>query len=197
MAEHFSYYNNWRSAILTCAKCGWHGTFEQGAVDYFEELMDSSCPTCDTILATVTHPTDDETEANLDKLTDEDRRSYAARKQFLATWEAACLKSATQLPNLKGSALTLVWDMVGWGQKRKWKYTVLRHGKQEIWREPALWEGYQRFQEIVELLITKYGRRLYDVVPTDASMTYLYGDKFSASDFVERIRESLRTPQQI
>lgn len=30
--------------MLECAQCGWQGTFEQGIVDYFQELMDSSCP---------------------------------------------------------------------------------------------------------------------------------------------------------
>ena len=42
MAKHFKYYDDWKSFILECPNCGWSGTFEQGAVEYYNELMDCS-----------------------------------------------------------------------------------------------------------------------------------------------------------
>jgi hypothetical protein len=35
--------------------------------------------------------------------------------------------------------------------------TVLRHGSTEVRHEPALYEGYARFREIVDILRQKYG----------------------------------------
>ena len=70
-ARHFDYYSNWKTEVLTCPKCGWTGTFEQGSVEYYEELMDCSCPVCSwpeaPMLAIVSYPTMEETEANRDK----------------------------------------------------------------------------------------------------------------------------------
>jgi len=128
-------------------------------------------------------------------VTDDAQRSQTMRAQFLARWEAASLKVPEQLPDLKGSALRLTWDLVTGGSKQF--DTVIRHGKREVWREPSLYEGYQRFQDIVDILKVKYGSRLSDVVPTDASALYLYGDSISSIDFVRQIRESLRNPQPL
>ena len=38
----------------------------------------------------------------------------------------------------------------------------------------------------------KYGTRLADVVPTDASEYYLYGDVMRAPDVVKAVRKSIR-----
>lgn len=190
MTTLFKYYDDWKTPILECAQCGWKGTFEQGAVDYFGEVMDSSCPGCEKMLAIVSYPTSEETEVNMDKLTAQEKREFSARKRFLAEWEAASLKSADQLPDLEDGAFTIVWDMVGREEAHEQLYTVLRHGEQEIWRERACYEGYQRFREIVEILKLKYGHRLLDVEPTQASKLYLYGDRLAAIEIVEDIRNS-------
>jgi hypothetical protein len=190
MTTQFKYYDNWKTQVLECAQCGWRGTFEQGAVDYFGEVMDSSCPGCTKMLAIVSYPTNAETEANMDKLTDQEKREFSDRKRFLVEWEEASLKSADQLPDLEGPAFTLVWDMVGREKGHERLYTVLRHGEQEIWRERACYEGYERFREIVEILKVKFGHRLLDVVPTDASTRYLYGDKLYAHKIIQDIRKS-------
>jgi hypothetical protein len=190
MTTQFEYYDDWKTPILECAQCGWKGTFEQGAVDYFGEVMDSSCPGCEKMLAIVSYPSSEETEANMDKLTGQENREFSARKRFLAEWEASSLKSADQLPDLEDPAFTLVWDMVGREEGCERLYTVLRHGEQEIWRELACYEGYERFQEIVKILKAKYGHRLLGVVPTEASTLYLYGDRLAAIKIVEDIRKS-------
>ncbi|MGQ0557880.1 MAG: hypothetical protein ACT4PN_18270 [Nitrospiraceae bacterium] len=54
MAEHFQYRDDWKTRVFTCS-CGWTGTFEEGSTEYFEELKDSSCPRCDTMLAIVSY----------------------------------------------------------------------------------------------------------------------------------------------
>jgi hypothetical protein len=54
MAEHFGYRDDWKTRVFTCS-CGWTGTFEEGLVDYFEELKHSECPQCQKMLAIVSY----------------------------------------------------------------------------------------------------------------------------------------------
>jgi hypothetical protein len=196
MARMFNYYDDWRPAILECGRCGWKGTFDEGCVELYEELMDSTCPRCpDTpILAIVSYPTIQESEQNWSRLSAAERQEVAARKRFLRRWDEARLRSADQLPDLEGPTLALAWDIV---EDDTGHVTVLRHGHTAVWHEPALWEGYERFAEIVLILREKYGARLVDVVPTEASKLYLYGDKLSAPDYVRTALKSLKlTPQR-
>lgn len=193
MAKHFGYYDDWKSAILECQRCGWKGTFDQGAVEYYDEFMDSRCPLCAwpdaPLLAIVSYPTIQESEQNWSRLSESERQHVTARKDFLQQWEAARLKSPEQLPELEGPDLTIVWDFVDAGTARM---TVLRHHRNEIWRELALYEGYSRFREIVDILRQKYGVRVADVVPTPASELYLFGDKLAALDHVQATRNALK-----
>jgi len=48
---------NWEEEILTCSECNWKGTFLEGDTEMYTEVMDSSCPNCDIILAIVLYPT--------------------------------------------------------------------------------------------------------------------------------------------
>lgn len=58
--KRLKYDQDWQSEILTCPKCGWQGTFEEGQNECFETLMDCSCPDCDWLespmLAIVSYP---------------------------------------------------------------------------------------------------------------------------------------------
>jgi hypothetical protein len=57
----FNYDDDWRMVELECPTCHWKGTFEQGSVEYYAELMECSCPKCSfltvPILAIVSRPT--------------------------------------------------------------------------------------------------------------------------------------------
>src|SRR5688500_2685463 len=104
MAKHFAWYDDWKSAILECSRCGWNGTFQDGAVEHHEQLMDSSCPTCAwpdaPMLAIVSFPTIQESEHNWARLSESERQHVTARKQFLEQWDATRLKVPDQLPDL-------------------------------------------------------------------------------------------------
>ena len=189
MARNFKYYDNWQSAVLKCPQCGWEGTFEQGDVGCYRELMDCSCPVCDTLLAVVSYPTTEESEANWDKLSKREKEEVTAHKSFLAHFEAASLKPEDKLPDLEGTSIILSWDFVEHGPDC---FTVVKYEEREIWREPAVYEGSTRFEEVVRILRTKYGARLADVVPTPASEYYLYGDDYHAPDAVQAIRTSIK-----
>ncbi len=66
------------------------------------------------------------------------------------------------------------------------------HSCHIVWKERAVHEGGERFVDIVDILKRKYGDRLVDMVPTDASGGYLYGDNLVSVDLVDTARASLR-----
>jgi hypothetical protein len=188
---NLSYYDDWRNAVLTCPQCGWTGTFEQGAVEHYSELFDSSCPSCpwedSPILAIVSYPTIAESEKNWERLSDSERKQVTAIKAFQAKFEARALKSADQLPEIEEPRIHIQWDQDSEGGN-----TILRWREQVLWTEPACWEGVDRYAEVVDILKEKYGDRLYDVEPSTRSELYLFGDQYSARDQVDRIRAELR-----
>ena len=193
MAKHFHYFDDWKAPILECPNCGWRGTFEQGDVEYYQDVMDSSCPACDVfeapILAIVSYPTHEEAEAILDKLSQLDRESVMRQTSRWERWKKRCLKDATELPELAGDNFELTWDFE---KDDEDVFTIIRYGDRELWRELALYEGYKRFIEVLSILKSRYGLRLVDVVPTERSKLYLYGDRLSAPEKVDEAREELR-----
>lgn len=64
-------------------------------------------------------------------------------------------------------------------------------GDHVIFSEPAVYEGYERFDEVARILKSKYGSRLTDLVPTDESHLYLYGDRLGSPELVRSIRREL------
>jgi len=144
MAIIFKYCDDWKSAILECPRCGWKGTFDRGAVEHYEELMDSSCPNCPWLDAPMLAivdcaPTIEESEQNWSRLSESERAHVTARKEFLQRLRAAELKSPDQLPEVEGPDLTIVWDHIE--DAKHDRMTVLRDDADESWREPAVYEG--------------------------------------------------------
>jgi hypothetical protein len=142
------------------------------------------------MLAIVSYPTIAESEANLDKLSDEEKASLAERKQVLAEVDKTSLKSPDELPDLTGSGIVLTWDFREDRDGQSW--TDIRHGERILWSERAVYEGAERFVEVVDILKRRYGDRVVDLVPSDASGIYLYGDHISSIGMVDGARASLR-----
>jgi hypothetical protein len=58
MAKHFSYYDPARQRdTFPCPQCSWQGTAAAMTREWFEALMDFSCPKCDTMILIVSYPT--------------------------------------------------------------------------------------------------------------------------------------------
>ena len=67
---------------------------------------------------------------------------------------------------------------------------VLKYsGKKEIFKEPAVYEGYERFEEVARILKARYGNALLDMAPTQNSEVYLYGDSLTAADRIAKFRK--------
>jgi hypothetical protein len=186
MARHFNYYCPWKSELLTCP-CGWRGTFEQGMVDYHKELLDSECPNCSTLVAVVHYPTGAEIERNEPRDGAFRRQVKEAEKRW-SVFQSLRLQSPEQLPEIDDPEFVLNWDFAEDGLGEKW--TVIRKESQEIFRELAFWEGWKRYCEVAAILKLKYGTRLLDLHPTEASLLYLLGDSFAASENIAQCRKA-------
>ena len=179
MAEHLTYYGYDEDRPVTCPGCGWNGPAKDGSQGLYKELFDVSCPRCDTMLLIVSLPTVEETKeaaARGDARAQADL-GYALRvEESREAFERAKLKGPEQLPELEGAELAFVWDheLPGRGP------TVITCEEREIWREPARYESWPRFNEVKEILKAKYGGRFRSLMPTPRSTLYLYGDDISA-----------------
>ena len=100
----------------------------------------------------------------------------------LDKFEREKLREPEQLPEINEDSFTLTWDFDGSNQDDQ--RTLIKHGDTVIFSEPARWEEYERFHQIAEIPKQKYGTRIRYPVPTPGSEMWLYGDKWTAPEFV-------------
>ena len=189
--QHLAYWDYDPDGPLKCPACGWHGS-GKGLEELFRELLDVKCPQCACILLIVMHPTDDETRAAaaagnvaaIDALP-----SLDARGRLSQLRDELELTASSTLPALAGESLVITWDYYDDGTT---SWTVLRHEDIELWREPAYYEGADRFKVVASILQSTFGDRLAELRPTAASDLYLYGDQFSAPGKVANVNDALR-----
>lgn len=183
MAKIFNWFDNWKTEILACSKCGWQGTIDMDNTGEFDQLPDFRCPKCNEMLAIINFPTPDEVREHPDKQSAEEKGFYAKQMELDAEFEKNHLESPAQLPAITADPLVLVWDIEfnSQGESAGPTYTTIKHEGQVIWRERAYFECVGRFNEVVKILRQKYGDRLKALIPTSASHTYLYGDILSDS----------------
>jgi hypothetical protein len=111
------------------------------------------------------------------------------------TWREQRRKEAQKilerLPAISDPEFTLTWNLElsgsGPEEQRQW---IIQHGQQVIYREPAHFEDYHRFELLARVLRVKYGHRIRDLVPAagDQVACYLYGDFLGAVSRVEAAR---------
>jgi len=185
-------YSQWDpDATLSCPGCDWTG---KGHDDPWEEGVVVRCGGCDRLILTVAYPTIAETRAAAaagNEGAQADLLSVNRREAFLGRASALELRRPQQLPDLVGTAWSIDWDLEESDGDR---WTVLRHGDREIWRELALWEGHDRFAAVFAILRKRYGRGLTALRPTPRSELYLYGDTLTAPARIDRLNAALRGP---
>jgi hypothetical protein len=188
----FNYFDDYKTPVLECPTCHWRGTFEQGSVEYHAELADSRCPNCDffdaPMLAIVSYPTLEEARARSDR--PGIREWVQAIDRGLDEFEAQKLRTPEQLPEISADNFTLVWDFEA-DEDYSNARTLIKHGDVVIFSEPARFEEYRRFEEVAEILKAKYGDRVKDLVPTERSELYLYGDDARGYHYVDKVRACL------
>ena len=191
------YYDNWRDEEFDCPACKWHGPGHALSFgDYTWDRADLLCPACGEYITFVMHPTIEEARANWDKVSEWDRKNIEKAEAFRADFARRKLREATQLPDIAEPSFILHWDFADYGSSRE---TLIKHDDNVIFAEPALYEGYERFIQVAEILRTRYGAALRDLIPTSTSELYLYGDYFGSQAIVAEARKrifSVSTAQQ-
>lgn len=173
----FEYFSEWRNAPLSCW-CGWDGALDPDRTDLYETLMDFRCPRCDGLLAMIGLPSEEDIAAARARGDAEAQQLWEvvlAARAWRAAFEARRLTATSPLPELAGEHLDLVWDLDDDGDY------VIVHGTVAVWREPAAWEDWRRFNEAVLILRAHYGARLRSAVPSRAAMNNLCGASIAAS----------------
>ena len=191
-ARQLRYWDYDPDVAISCSECGWSGP-GAGNEEMFQALLDVRCPQCRNMLLIVSYPTIGETRERrrrpaTQRAAAELPRAEAAKSR-LAWATGLLLREPTQLPDLDESEVTIDWDFEDRDGEH---WTVLRHRGVEIWREPAFYEGYERFVEVFEILRQRYGARLREVRPTEVSGTYLYGDRLSSPRIIQDLNAGLR-----
>jgi hypothetical protein len=185
----YKYYSNWRETELICPKCEWHGLGSALALgDYNWDCAERVCPVCEELIMIVMHPTIEESRANWDKVSEWDRKNIEAAEAHRAEFAGRKLREPAQLPEINEPSFVLHWDFADDGSHRE---TLIKHGEKIIFAEPALWEGYERFIEVAEMLRRRYGAALRDLIPTNASEVYLYGDCYPSHAIVAEARKRI------
>jgi hypothetical protein len=178
-AKLYSYFDGYRDEIFECPVCAWSGGFEQLSRETYRDLFDGSCPQCDKMLIIVFFPTLAEIRNAATRGNEEAQKMLPLvqkREDLDAAFEREKLKSADQLPDLTHYDLEFIWD------QEIEEETTIRYRDLLLWKEPAFWENWPRFNQVKEILKTKYGTRFKSLTPTERSKLYLYGDDLKAPE---------------
>lgn len=195
MSRIVEHYDPWKDESVVCDKCGWRGTgadLAQG--ELFSELYEMNCPACGEVVLIVSLPTIEQAAEHRDEMSPLAREVFEKGESAFAKYERNQLRNPAQLPEIPGvEEFALKWDM-NWEVVDAFDRTnQIKHGEEVIWEEMAMYESYGRFGEIATILKAKYGKRLVDLIPTDSSHTYLWGDRLSSPTFTDGVRRWLRS----
>ena len=190
------YFDDWKSVRLTCPVCQWRGAAEPSALKPNDSMRypvsTFHCPRCGkALLAVEQSATMDETLANLDKLSPNQRAQVLENHKWQSDFDASKLKESAQLPDLvfDSGPNKLAWDIEQDSEGQHWN--VIRHGARVLWRQPAAWEGFGEFSRVVAIVRDRYGTAIRDLEPTDGAMMWLWGDAGWASAEIDNARRTL------
>ncbi len=190
MVNLANYYDEWRTSQHGCRRCDWVGPGTALVIgEVFAELTEFDCPSCGEKLLLVGHPSTQESRDNWEKLDDGERRHVEAIERFRDQFQHEKLRSADDLPDVSADQFAVIWDFVNDDPSNS--RTVMKVGDRVLFSEPAVYEGYERFAEVARILKAKYGSHVKDLIPTERSRLYLYGDRLSALEFIDRVRREL------
>jgi hypothetical protein len=147
--------------------------------------MELNCPECDSRLALVPFPTEDQLRAAAEAGNAQAVEDLAARdadgprrEAWSRDWQAS-RDRLPSLPDLAGEALTFSLHAEG----RDWMnpdWLLILHEGQEIYREPSGFEHWAAVIELAEAIQDRYGDRVLWFDPGEAAVGLL-GDDLSAA----------------
>ena len=200
MAQFYDYKNkkSYKKLDFACNKCDWSGTGEDADEDDGSpsgEGFPILCPKCREYIEWI------DTTVSYDELlkygSEKDKAHALERMEFWNNWREARLKSPEQLPDIDAEEIiiTLREEEKPHTGKIDDADIVLYWKDKELWREVRLFEYYDRYISIGEILKEKYGERLIDF---EAKETWaLGGDSYSGLLKARKFRKSLSAKNDI
>lgn len=194
MTKSISWWDHDRDDHMSCPGCGWTGTGGTDLEEQFPELLEVRCPDCDRLLLMVVFPTLQETRAAAAAGNERalaELPEHEAQHADAVRRRALLLKSPDELPELEGDSLIIIWDIIDQDDEvAQWQ--VLVHDGTIIWREPAYYESYRRFEQVFAILLERYGTRFRELRPTHSASWWLYGDRLGSVQVVDSLNGSLQ-----
>src|SRR5690606_30336921 len=160
-------YAEFKTYHLTCPDCVWSGTGSESCQNFDGTVMDLECPACFKMLAIINFPTIGE---GLVRSSEEKRKALIRQINFQERFKRLSLKSADELPEIEGLSLSFSFrsDTI-----KGEDLNIIEYKGKTVWQEPMVFEGYERFIELGNILREKYGNRMVDLIPDATAETFL------------------------
>jgi hypothetical protein len=102
------------------------------------------------------------------------------------------LLTPTDLPDIDNDCIKIKYSLEDVKDSDHPVDIVLLHEMAELWREISFFEDIERFVEIAQILVEKYGNRLADIIVDENKIgAWLYGDKIDAPQLVNRVKKKI------
>ncbi len=190
--------NPWKEMLFTCRHCGRETIGSQLVVgDFNEGGFNLDCTGCHRLVACVSHPHINEVLDHSGELPPDVLAEAREFAKGYAKFQKSKLLRPSQLPEIELDHIVLIWDARYLPEDHNEIEIIIRCGEREIYRGPGFWECYDYFISACKVLRKKYGDRLYDVIPTERTYFYLWGDRLSAPCYVNEMRKRLRAASRI
>lgn len=178
---------------FTCRHCGWSGPGSLLDVGHVgDDATSMDCPKCGRFVAAEPHETLEAANARAATMTASERSQLDWRKRRQDCFPALDESFASTLPDLGPGPFSILWDFEeNTDPDDLGPWTIVRHEDRVLWREPAYYEGFERFTEVARFLARRYGTALVDLAPVGSSELYLLGDSLGAGGQVAATRGKL------
>jgi len=186
--------------LFRCENCGLESLGKDlDPGDLHQSFFTKECPDCAHNVVSIALPHVTEMLETLDDPPPTTREDVFAFAGQSTQWQKEKLYRIEQLPAIDLDHIVLIWDADDEGQERSEPNAqiIIRCGEREIYRGSASWGYYAYFIDACKVLRRKYGNRLHDVIPTERTLSVLWGDEIRAPEIVEGIRERIRKASRI
>jgi len=190
------WFDEWKSMLLKCNKCDWHGKVDKSVVEPVDTSSATSgefrCPKCSHLLLNVDYSaSQEEMLANWNTLNASAKKVILSNPERLERMKEDRLKFPSELPDLQYSLNYLTWKL-DWGRDGEVTYSIWQ-GIRFIWVQLAEWGGYAEFVRIADIIRERYGYRIVDIKPTPEALGFLVGDDPKGKQEIEHARRMLKT----
>ncbi len=186
---HYSWYQQPAPTSPVTCDCGWAGTWEDLDQEPFEQLLQLSCPECDThtnvLFPTTAEIRDAAAAGNPDAL----KQLQSVDQQRERRTKHPEASSPTQLPGLPADGPRILRVDHEYPERDPrdpdGPWLVVIAGSQILWRQPAYWEDVDGGERFLRIVWERYGDQIDEVDLSHAALCYICGDRWNQLGRIE------------